>query len=330
MSEVPAFGGNGPRRVWLKAFWGFGPWEDGYLGFTKPGARDRFPGARDRFIDNHQPGDLVLIYGADNELTAALDRRQALGFLEVVPDPITDRERMSEAGLARKIEMGCEDRWTYAVPVRRAWRVTRRIDVKHLAPETYTPSRARVIASMGELVRDHEADAILQLPVVQVSVFGEPPVGEAGAEQQMLEALRPSQGITPSFGKREVEFVDRPSKLYMLRYNGDAAALLGRDRFEVGKKIIVKIGYAADPDVRCSSHNAHLPVAKRPHWTIHRISKAFPSAMPAKEAEDAMKAAFAGAFESLGGEFFLGEEAKLDTAFATASASTAFRIKAVS
>src|SRR5579872_3719339 len=49
-----------PARVWLKAFWGFDPASDGYLGFTRPADRDRF-------ITLWQPGDLVLIYGADNE-----------------------------------------------------------------------------------------------------------------------------------------------------------------------------------------------------------------------------------------------------------------------
>ena len=60
--------------MWLKAFWGFDPANDGYLGFTRPGDRDRF-------LEAALPGDLVLIYGADSPETDSQDRRQALGFL---------------------------------------------------------------------------------------------------------------------------------------------------------------------------------------------------------------------------------------------------------
>ena len=144
MTQIPL------PRVWLKAFWGFDPGNEGYLGFTRPGDRERF-------IEQAQPGDLVLIYGADAAETAAGDRRQALGFLEITPLPITDRERLSLEGLNRKLSNGWEERWTYAVPVKRAWRVTRRIEVKHLAPNTYTHERARVIASRGELLTAEEA-----------------------------------------------------------------------------------------------------------------------------------------------------------------------------
>jgi hypothetical protein len=129
--------GDALPRIWLKAFWGFDPANEGYLGFTRSGDRDRF-------IDEARRGDLVLIYGADAPETDMEERRQALGFLEIDPLPIADSERSSAEGLRRKIASGWKDRWTYAVPVRRAWRLNRRIEVKHLAPITYRPERARV------------------------------------------------------------------------------------------------------------------------------------------------------------------------------------------
>lgn len=48
----------------------------------------------------------------------------------------------------------------------------------------------------------------------------------------------------------------------------------------------------------------------------------------AKKAEDTMKVSFARQFESLGGEFFLGGEAELTSAFISAAAPAAFRITA--
>jgi hypothetical protein len=61
---------------------------------------------------------------------------------------------MSPEGLRTKIERGWQNRWTYAVPVRRAWRVKRPIEIKNIAPNAYTHNRARVIASRGELMTE--------------------------------------------------------------------------------------------------------------------------------------------------------------------------------
>ena len=58
-SQLCARGGAVPDtpRVWLKAFWGFDPKDEGYLRFTRPGDRGHF-------LAEARPGDLVLIYGA--------------------------------------------------------------------------------------------------------------------------------------------------------------------------------------------------------------------------------------------------------------------------
>jgi hypothetical protein len=86
-------------RVWLKAFWGFDPVNEGYLGFTRSGDKDSF-------VAEARAGDLVLIYGANSPETASEDKRQVLGFLEVDPVPITDRERISAGALQRKLNHG--------------------------------------------------------------------------------------------------------------------------------------------------------------------------------------------------------------------------------
>jgi len=309
-------------RVWLKAFWGFDPGNEGYLGFTRPGDRERF-------IEQAQPEDLVLIYGADAAETAAGDRRQALGFLEITPLPITDRERLSLEGLNRKLANGWEERWTYAVPVKRAWRVTRRIEVKHLAPNTYTHERARVIASRGELLTAEEARNCLGLPVLPVSVFGEPAVAEnQHAEVPLQNIFAPSRGINPSFGPRTNEYEDGEHFLYMLQLNGDVAHLLGRSAVALHDQTLVKVGFSRDPKRRRDDHNAALPPAGRLQWSLKLTSRAFADGQSAKNAEDTMKADFAERFESLGGEFFLGSQAGLTSAFISAAAPVAFRMTA--
>lgn len=307
-------------RVWLKAFWGFAPWHDGYLGFTRPGDRERF-------IRLCSPGDLVLIYGADNKLTTKVDRRQALGFLEVdATERISDLARASPEGRQRKIQMNVTDRWTHALPVRRAWKVNRRVEIGHLATETYTHEYARVIASQGMLVNPAEAVRVLALPVVPVNVYGEQEV-TAGAEAAMSTYV-PSRGIMPSFGPRTSEYVDGDAYLYMLQFEGDGAALLGFDRYALGRQVVVKVGYSSEPARRCSTHNAHLPPAAKAKWRLSLQSRAYPTGGEAKTAEDALKETFAAKFKSLGNEFFLGDPDELAAAFGFASAGAAFKISA--
>src|SRR5262249_44884802 len=149
------------RNVWIKAFWGFDPTNGGYIGFTRESDRDRL-------IKEATADDLILIYGSDSVETASENRRQALGFLQIDPVPIMKQERQSEIDRLKNIERGTEDRWTFAVPVRRAWHVTRKIEIKHLAPITYTPTHARITASQGKMLTPQEVETVLQLPVREV------------------------------------------------------------------------------------------------------------------------------------------------------------------
>ncbi len=315
---------GGPRRVWLKAFWGFDPASDGYVGFTRPADRARL-------IAEWQPGDLILIYGADARETEAENRRQALGFLEIDPVAVTDIERSSAEGIRRKRDMNCADRWTNAVPVRRAWQVMRRIEVKHLAPDTYTPSYARLIASRGEVLAPHESAAALQLPVIPVNVFGEPEiVGAVATEMRMADAFQPSKGFTPSHGERAANYEDGDTFLYMLSYVGCVPTLLGRERFAVGSRVAVKIGISNDPRGRCDQINGGFPPAAACRWKVELKSKAFSKAAEAKAAEDGLKAVLAQRAESLGGEFFLGDPNVLHSAFYEAASAVAFKLTAVS
>ncbi len=50
------------RQIWLRAFYGFGPEEEGYYGFTHEPNRTTMLGKM-------RDGDLVLIYGAVDSLT---------------------------------------------------------------------------------------------------------------------------------------------------------------------------------------------------------------------------------------------------------------------
>ena len=281
----------GPR-VWLRAEWGFDPEEGGYLGFTREGNRQRF-------IREFRAGDLVLIYGADQKETRRDQRRQLLGFLEVEPIQIADVDKSSKVDQRRKIEHGWRDRWTYGVPVKRAWRVNRKIEAQHLARRTFETHNPILIASRCELLTPEEVEATLSLPVTAVNVYGEPPLPpeELSGEVAMRLYFEPSRGVAPSFGSRTFSIEDAENQLYVLKLEGNAAAFLGRPSFEVIRKAIVKVGHAKDPQMRCDAHNAHLPPKCAFRWTVALRSPAFPGGTEAKTAEDELKQKFAVSFE---------------------------------
>lgn len=299
-------------RVWITAFWGFDPTNEGYYGFTVEGNRRWF-------LDQWQEGDLILIYGADAKTTAPEQRHQTLGFLEIEPTPIRDSERLSSLGVQRKTENDWLDRWTYAVPVIRAARVRNPISVDHIAWETLTHKRARIIASRGELLTPEEAEQALSLKVSPVNVYGMPPL----TEEELDLSFKPSRGINPSFGKRESIYVDGEHYLYALRFEGEPARLLGRSAFEVHGRTVYKVGYSNDPVRRCSDHNSGFPPASKMRWVMDWKSRAFASGEAAFAAETQLKAQLASSGESLGGEFFLCSPSALTAAFSTCTRETA-------
>jgi hypothetical protein len=299
-------------RVWITSFWGFDPENEGYLGFT-------YEGNRKWFLDHWREGDLILIYGADAPKTEPEKRHRAIGFLEIEPTPIVDRDRLSPIGLKRKEDNGWLERWTYAVPVIRAAQVLRPISIAHIATKTLVSNQARIIASRGAVLTPEEAKVALSLQVKPINVFGMEPLPE-GALQKIF---KPSRGIDPTFGDRSSTLVDGEHFLYVLRLEGDPARLLDRKPFELRGKAIFKVGYSNDPKRRCEEHNAGFPPATNIRWKPEFQSRSFPNGQAAKDAEDALKAALAARGESLGGEFFLCDPATIQSAFAVASMATA-------
>ncbi len=313
---------RGVPRFWLKAFWGFEPIDEGYFGFTKEWARKRF-------LKGYQNGDMILIYGADVATTATVDRRQVLGILEVEPLEIWDTDKISDKGLADKKRMGWESNWRFAVPVRRAWRLNRRVSVKDMFPDTYVAERGRVLGSLGELVTDREARNVMGWPAIPVSVFGEPPVPAEGAlELEFGNIYEPSLGVTPTYGLRTADHVDDENFLYLMQIKGDLAALLGKQSFELIGRCLVKVGHSNDVDRRLTELNVGFPESSRTRWTKRVQSRAFPNGAAAKAAEDRLKAAFDRIGQSQGGEFFLCIEKTVDSTFARIAGDMAFKLTA--
>ena len=294
------------RQVWLRAFYGFDPEGSGYIGFTNEGDRRAM-------LEQMRDGDLVLIYGAVEELTDQSLRAQALGFLEVTLDICGDRERMSDDAYAWKVERGFQERWTNGIKVRRAWRVRNRVGIKTIAPEAYQGKHRFTRTTRAILLDQDERRRALSHPVQQTNVFGEPTVTiDELSSGPMGQVLKPSRGIPPSFGDRSSTHEDGENFLYLMLLTADAKTLLG-DAFRPGYAL-AKIGRSNDPARRLGEINAGYPESAIVKWELKQ-KQAFADGATAHNHEDNLKAIFDTTFSSLGGEFFTGGREELLSAF---------------
>ncbi len=295
------------RQIWVRAFYGFDPEGAGFIGFTHESQRTTM-------MDKMRDGDLVLIYGAVDSLTQTDLQRQALGFLEIKLEACTDLERLSRESQAWKIERNFQDRWTYGVKVRRAWRVTNRVHIKTIAPNSYHPDFRFERTTKAKLLEPEEARRALSHQVMQINVFGEPAIPESVLANGTLEqVLSPSKGIPPAFGERTSSVVDGENYVYMMRFSGGASFLLGRTSYDDGQAL-VKVGRSNDPIRRLSEINVGFPERSLENWGLAN-TQMFPNGDAAHTVEDRIKADFDRLFQSEGGEFFTGDFESIQTQF---------------
>ena len=295
------------RNIWLRAFYGFDPANWGYLGF----AHEKW---RDDMLARMDDNDLVLIYGAVDDLTDRDLQAQALGFLEIRLEPCMDVDRISPDRFAQKKQDGFEDRWRFGIKVRRAWRVRNRVHIRTIAPEAYAQEHRFERTTRAIQLTPSERERALSHPVVQVNVFGEPPIDTEDLSQgQMAKILEPSRGIPPTFGKRETVIEDGETELYLMMFSEPAAFVLG-DLADHAGQMLVKVGRSNDPKRRLGELNSGFPETAVFGWKLVQTLKA-PNAAAAHEWEDELKRNFAAKFSSQGGEFFTGRIIDIKSAF---------------
>lgn len=306
MSELP----TKPGRIWLRSFYGFSPEDDGYIGWTEEGPRDRMLG----LIDD---GDLFLIYGASTAETDKSHRHRVLGFLQVEKGTIRDVDKASPDGLQRKRTRGWKDKWTYAIPVVRAWRANEPVLLERIAPKTYRPEAGQAIAVWNPPLLPEEVEEALKIWVREVNVFGEPRIADAAPERVSLrEAYAPSRAFPGSSGERTSIFEDGPTQLYLARFEGDAYGLLGQKRPMFDSRQMIKVGVSNDVKRRVSEINGGFPPAALGRWAMQLVSVPYANKAAAEAAEQMFKDSAAPQLESLGGEFFLGEWSSAESVFA--------------
>ncbi len=294
-------------QVWLRAQYGFGPEDHGYIGFT--GESDR-----DAVLSKIRDRDLILIYGAANPETLGTQRTQALGFFEVEAKACIDEERMSADAISIRRSGKHADQWRFGIVVRRAWRINNRVHIKTIATTAYEKKYRFDRTRRAILLSSEEARRALSHPVRQVNVYGETPT--FGVELQsggMGELLKPSKGIPPSDGERTSTYEDGENMLYLMMLSGPCEVLMGKFGPHVGKTL-VKVGRSNDPKRRLSEVNGGFPERSIYRWELKR-QQSFSSVKDAHDQEDKLKKLFDDRFTSEGNEFFSGDWEKLESAF---------------
>lgn len=300
-----------PRSIRLRSFYGFSPEDDGYVGWTEEARRDRM-------LDQIEDGDLFMIYGATSSETRRDERHRVLGFLQVVRGAIRDVDKSSAAGMKRKRDNGFIEKWSFAIPVVRAWRADEPMLLETIAPETYRSEAGQAIAVWSPPLTPAEIDLALKVRVTEVNVFGEPPVAEvAGKKVLLLEAFRPSRAFPGSFGERTSNYEDGPTHLYLARFEGDGFAMMGMPKAQFDKSDLIKIGVSNDVERRQNDLNCGFPPAAKGRWKIELKSELYEEKAAAEAAEQTFKNAAEKRLQSLGGEFFRGDWMTAQSVFAS-------------
>ncbi|MDT0683080.1 GIY-YIG nuclease family protein [Roseicyclus sp. F158] len=309
------------KRIRIRSFYGFSPEEDGYVGWSQEQARDAY-------LRKLNDGDLLMIYGASTTETEKAQRSYVLGFVEIAATPIRDTDKASAVGQQIKRDKGWADRWTYAIPVKRAWRTEEKVMIGRIAINSYRPEAGQALAVHGAELDDAEIAEALKIKVREVNVFGEDPVTDREAPVMPFgQVFKPSRGFPGSKGERTAIYEDGDTYLYLAVYDGDGHAFIGRKKSFGDTSVALKIGVSNDPKRRCEELNAGIPPAAKGRWTLRVKSQPFPDMKSAEHAEALFKDQSGRHLESLGNEFFWGRLDHAETLCWSLPGMSRFRTK---
>ncbi|KPF78330.1 hypothetical protein IP88_04020 [alpha proteobacterium AAP81b] len=292
--------------VWLGSFFGFvvsDKW--GMIGFTRPADRDKIR-------SQSRPGALYVAYGVGRSENPA-ERMRVLGMVQL-SHVIGTKHQFLHPSLLTPATI---DRWYHGLKVVRAWSVPAdlRPDIRDFAPEIDLPRRAREIGVRGIRLPRDAARRLLALDMIEVPVYGGPPVAAPMLAPGAV-ALRPSKAGPIAQTGFWTEPATGPKHLYMLRLNGNLGHFVPGHDWR--RKVLVKVGISISPAMRCASFNSALP-ATAFNWelwkTTHGAAGPFDPPHRAKLGEDAMKTELAVDGEPLGGEFFLASDVACERAW---------------
>ncbi len=299
-----------PPQVFLKSLYGFTPETWGFLGYTDPSMRDWF-------LRESKPGALVVIAGTSTAHKSE-ERLRILGVQQQTHVRGTKWDFLApERHAAEKVSPDRERRWLHALKTNRAWRVAdeERAFVRDIFPTTHDGGKnGTAIGSYGRRLTAAEAQAILDLTLIEVPVFGSRTVDALlGPASDLLKPSRPGPVSQSGYVVREAE---GPKHLYILRLRGEERHLLG---YDPAGRWVVKVGFSVSPITRCQAHNKALPACAF-RWEVMNSTHddgrlPFASSSHAIAGEQAMKDLLDQEGDSLGGEFFLAAPSAISRAW---------------
>jgi hypothetical protein len=286
-----------PPDVWLTSFYGFTPELWGVLPFT-------LPGDRKHVLEHSRPGALFVIYATKDRPKDIAGK--VLGVYQI-SHHVGPAEGFADPELWQKVQSEQPDQYLFGIECVRAWRVPTELrpKVEAIAPETYSADWAQIIGRRGVPLTSLEAKRLLDLPLIEVPVFG-----RSGSFDLLpapgKEALKPSRPGPVSQSPYLSREAEGPKHLYILRLTGVIdpfveEPLAGRE--------IVKVGFSVSPECRARAFNAAMP-GDRFRWEIRRSTFAegrapYPASGFALAGEQVMISHLKVQGRSLGGEFFL-------------------------
>jgi hypothetical protein len=289
------------KTMWIRAFYDFNPEEAGYVGWSQESGQKRA-------LRELKDGDLMLIYGANAASTKKAMRSHVLGFVEIAARPIRDYEKASAASQKVKSDNGNAGSWTYGLPIRRAWRALDKMQIARIAPTTYDADAGQGIGVWGRALEVDEIDQALKIRVIEVNVYGEPPVDDdVPTNEPFANVFKPSRGFPGSSGKRTSVYEDGETFVYLARFEGDGHALVGKAKPLGDKSVLMKIGTSNQPNRREDELNSGIPPAALGKWKMMLVSQPYHDRKSAEAVEQTFKDKGVIELESLGKEFFWGD-----------------------
>lgn len=306
-------------RIWVTGMWGYSPDVHGYVGFTNPGARDRY-------LRECQPGDLMMIIGQNGETADARDVGRLLGLVELEPRPVEERECMSPEAYTEKVRVFGPDRWRNAMPVVKAWKINREVIAAQIATVTCAARNARALGASCLLLTEEEVDRVLDLPAVPWRVWGRPDWAtetDTFRESRLRNAI--SRGPRPSFGSITHNREDGETWLYAMRLTGPTAKVwVGRALYGLA---VIKVGRSNDVKRRCAEMNCGFPPGLDLRWKIEAI-QSFATADEAHDAEQRLLTLLGHKGMAIGDEFAMVPEKELQGLLGWVAERSAFYIRA--
>ncbi len=321
------------KRLWLKSEWDFTPDKWACIGFKTTKIRDSF-------FKRTGAGSIIAFWIAQGHSKDRDMWGNLVGFFELSEEmDETQKFVCPEFWEEHELKWGISNRWPHGVGIRRAWLVNKDDweNVGTIIPNTYKPIWGRWIARDGKEIQEANFDKITELRIDPAKVYGQP-LPDAEPEIETVEDLlrvreiqlyqqdgkpkkpkpmtrddiaRASRAGPISKDGYFVKDPDGQRYLYILKLEGSPENWLGENPFfDIGDRIIVKIGFSHDPQKRKRQIQSSYPLGQF-EWQVM-----FPTEFgnpPAPNGETALigEAAMKQFFyehpnaESLGGEFYL-------------------------